>query len=89
MGDDSGKRAFVFRLGHRLTSSLKNDILGLGWCLAEHLDKEKDWQKFKEIVRAAYPEEYSTGERALGECRWKPLEVYLRHESGRLCCSAF
>ena len=66
MGDDSERKAFAFRLGHRLISSLKNDILGLGWCRAEHLDKEKDWQKFKEIVRSAYPEEYSAGERALG-----------------------
>ncbi len=66
MGNDSGRKAFAFRLGHRLSSSLKNDIFGLGWCLAEHLNVEKDWQKFKEIVRSAYPEAYSAGERALG-----------------------
>ena len=72
MGDDSERKAFAFRLGHRLTSSLKNDILGLGWCLAEHLEKEKDWQKFKEIVRSAYPEEYSGGKELWG----MPLEVF-------------
>lgn len=66
MDNDSERKAFAFRLGHRLDDSLKNDIVGLGWCLAENLNKEVDWQKFKEIVRSAYPDDYSSSERALG-----------------------
>lgn len=62
MENNLERKAFAFRLA----SSLKNDIFGLGWCLAKNLDREKDWQKFKEIVRSAYPHEYSVGERALG-----------------------
>ena len=89
MGNDSGKRAFVFRLGHRLTSSLKNDIFGLGWCLAEHLDKEKDWQKIQGDCQICLSRGVQRWGKSIGECCWKPLEVYLRHESGRLRCSAF
>ena len=54
------KRAFVFRLDHRLTTSLVQDVIGLGWYEATGLDKIKDWNEFKSILRAKYPNPYAT-----------------------------
>lgn len=66
MDEDRGKKAFALRLEYRLAACLRDEVVGLGWGNAKGLDKEKDWQKFKEIVRAAHPEQYSGRERALG-----------------------
>jgi predicted Mrr-cat superfamily restriction endonuclease len=62
----ANKNAFVFRLDHRLTVSLRQDVIGLGWYQAEGLDQIKDWIAFKNIVRTAYPDDYNTNERSLG-----------------------
>lgn len=78
MENGTGKKGFALRLDHRLASSLSNEVVGVGWCLAEHLDKEPDWQKFKDIVRSAYPEYYTNRERSLGNAAgslWRFIHV--------------
>jgi predicted Mrr-cat superfamily restriction endonuclease len=60
------QQAFILRLAERLPSSLKENTIGVGWAEAKELDKAHEWEQFKRIVRAAYPQYYSSSERALG-----------------------
>lgn len=59
-------QAFVLRLDDRLDTSLRDNVIGLGWSRANGLDIERDWDKFKRIIRTAYPELYADNNRSLG-----------------------
>lgn len=66
MSNVINRKAFIFRLDHRLPVSLDHNVIGLGWYQAERLDTIKDWPEFKNILRDAYPDPYATNERSLG-----------------------
>jgi len=66
MSNLTNRRAFVFRLDHRLPVCLDHSVIGVSWYQAERLDTIKDWTEFKNILRTAYPDPYAINERSLG-----------------------
>ena len=53
--DTSDKQAMTDR---RLETSKGENIIGLGGCEAEDLNKITDWEEFKSSLRESYPELY-------------------------------